>query len=492
MYRADITTAARFAARALTQPPPTEVAEVARVHDLLTDLAVVLTHTTSVATGLHPAHRPGPTVVDLARRPEQVLLDQLAAHAATSRTGPPTPDGHGGAGTAASRWAGHPTDPAAPAGPVALWQGAVVHAFLAAADLDRPGHRLDDPAKMGGPVRHREPGPSPRRRRRRPAPPGRGPGRARTGCTTGTPAWPWPPAKWPSSPHPPARPTRPGPAFRAPPARVVIVTELDRLAPAIYQLARILTVAPASAEDLISVTRALAHTARAAATVAARAVDSPTVATSAGAGRTAVELTRHADQLTAAVAAAHHRLASLDRASGLATAQARELATAAVPRLHAAARRPDLAAATVPALHAYTAAAPAAVRALAAAITALHTSGALCVRDRSRDAAPRLWRRTGPGDLTAVLTHLADAAAALPGQAAAAPPTCPSPDRDLTRASAPPPQAETPGSPAGLAAADPARVLDAAIRRRHAERRPVRPGMNLGPAQPNTLGYLRR
>ena len=491
MYRADITTAARFAARALTQPPPTEVAEVARVRDLLSDLAVVLTHTTSVATGLHPAHRPGPTVVDLARRPEQVLLDQLAAHAATGRTGPPTPDGHGGAVTAGSRWAAHPTDPAAPAGPVALWQGAVVHAFLAAADLDRPSHRLDDPAQWavlsdtaslaqalaaaGADLPHPHAA-RPRSDRLHDR-------YARLALAAREVAQ----LAAPTGMADQARPSFPRPA-----GRVVIVTELDRLAPAMQRLARILTVQPASAEDLISVTRALAHTARVAATVAARAVDSPTVATSASAGRTAVELTRHADQLTAAVAAAHHRLASLDRASGLATAQARELATAAVPRLHAAARRPDLAAATVPALHAYTAAAPAAVRALAAAITALHTSGALCVRDRSRDAAPRLWRRTGPGDLTAVLTHLADAAAALPDQAAAAPPTCPSPDRAPTRADARRPDLDSPERPGARAGADPARVLDAAIRRRHAERRAIRPGMNPGPEQPNTLGYLRR
>lgn len=481
MYRPDITTAARFAAHALNQPPPTEVAEVAHVHDLLTDLAVVLTHTTSVATGLHPAHRGGPTVVDLARRPEQVLLDQLAAHAASSRTGPPTRHGHGGAGTAGSRWAGHPTDPAAPAGPVALWQGAVVHAFLAAADLDRPGHHLDDPARWavlsdtaslaqalaaaGADLPHPHPV--------RPRSDRLADRYARLALAAREVAQ----LAAPTGLADEARPSFPRSA-----GRVVIVTGLDRLAPAMRQLARILTMAPASAEDLISVTRALAHTARAAATLAA----------SAGARSIAVELTRHADHLTATVGAAHHRLASLDRASGLATAQARELPAAAVPRLHAAARRPDLAAAALQALHAYTAAAPAAVRALAAAFTALHTSGALCVCDRSRDAAPRLWRRTGPGDLTAVLTHLADAAAALSGQAAVVPPTLSAPDRALTRAAAPPPQAETPGSPAGSAAADPARVLDAAIRRRHAQRRPVRPGMNPVPTQPNTLGYLRR
>ena len=235
----------------------------------------MLTHTTTLATGLHPAHRPGPTVVDLARRPEQVLLDQLAAHAATGRTGPPTPDGHGGAVTAASRWAGHPTDPAAPAGPVALWQGAVVHAFLAAADLDRPGHHLDDPARWAVLSDTAS--------------------LAQALAAAGADL-PHPAAARPRSDRlhdryarlalaarevaqlaaPTGMADQARPAFPRPAGRVVIVTELDRLAPAIHQLARILTVAPASAEDLISVTRALAHTARAAATLAARAVDSPT------------------------------------------------------------------------------------------------------------------------------------------------------------------------------------------------------------------------
>ena len=428
--------------------------------------------------------------MDLARRPEQVLLDQLAAHAATGRTGPPTADGHGGAVTAAARWAGHPTDPAAPAGPVALWRGAVVHAFLAAADLDRPGRHLDDPARwavlsdtaslaqalaaagadLPHPAAARPRSDRLNDRYARLALAAREV--AQLAAATGQPEQ--------------ARPGFPNPA-----GRVVIVTELDRLAPAIHQLARILTVAPASAEDLISVTRALAHTARAAAPSPPAPSThpplpprpAPGLLPSSSPGTPISSPPPSPSPTTASPASTGpqdwppRRRASSPPPPSPACTPPPAGPTWPPPRSRPCTptppRPPPQSAPSPPRSPPCTPAAP----------CACATGATTPPPDCGAGPAPATSRRCSPTSL--------DAAAVLPDQAAAAPPTCSSPDRARARASAPLPR-PTPRFPAGRAGADPARVLDAAIRRRHAERRPVRPGMNPGPAQPNMLRYLRR
>jgi len=159
-------------------------------------------------------------------------------------------------------------------------------------------------------------------------------------------------------------------------------------------------------------------------------------------------------------------LGSITPGSPLLIAQAREIGAIAVPGLRALHDRPAAAEAASPHLLRYAEIISTVTDAIRRTFADLDTRGLVLVRDRS-DNAELGWRRTTPADLRDLTGHLNDAALAAR--------TAPSPIRATP--TAPIPAARV---AAGGAFID----LQAALRRRQDNLRPVRPAHPMLSASP--------
>jgi len=236
---------------------------------------------------------------------------------------------------------------------------------------------------------------------------------------------------------------------------VVTVPRSNRLPDAVANLQRILTIEEPSAPDLLAVTRVLAQTSRA--TAHALAAAAPVSGIPEHLTGTADALARHATHLATAVTTHQTTLGSITPGSPLLIAQAREIGATAVPGLRALYARPAAAEAASPHLLRYAEIIPTVTDAIRRTFADLDTLGLVMIRDRSDDAENG-WRRTTAVDLRDLIAGLTDAA--------------------LAARTAPPPIRATPTAPmpaAQVAAGGAFIDLQAALRRRQDNLRPVRP-----------------
>jgi hypothetical protein len=178
--------------------------------------------------------------------------------------------------------------------------------------------------------------------------------------------------------------------------------------------------------------------------------------------QTSRALRAHSDELTAALRTHRTRLGSTSTGSPATLAQARELASAALPRLRDLRVRPARALAASPALLAYGSVVAQATAAAGTAIAELSERGLLMVRAESEDAAYRGWYETrhlgGHEPLVEALNRAVVAARSCP------------PDPGRTANLAPP------------AREAPAALLGQELARQREQRRPVHPCLPVSPA----------
>src|SRR5665647_1808107 len=383
--------ATRYAALALVSPPDHGSAIlVGRLQD---DLAVVLAEMTETVTGLRLGAAVQPDIADLVRHPVRLLRGGLVALPRIDTSPGPRPP--------SSRWADLPANPAGAAGPVQVWTGLVVAAATSGQGLRAQAHQLSGAQRWtalgeiaalaevlavtrsdlliqvgsanGRGARSRQAAAAlaveAREVVRLAGDPGEPEGRA-----------------W--NPIYPSR-------------RIVPVSTLAALPTAVENVGQLLARGDASITDVLSLTRVLAQTDRAAVAVL-RAADTPA---EGGFERLVALLDAHADGLATSVTAARANLASLSPGSPAALAQGREIGASGLPRLQAAARRAAEARAVVPHVTAYAAATADMTIALRDAASRAVAGHGVAVRDRSEDS-PLLWRPAADFDVAPLVRGL--------------------------------------------------------------------------------------
>ena len=174
-------------------------------------------------------------------------------------------------------------------------------------------------------------------------------------------------------------------------------------------------------------------------------------------------LRTHADVLTDALRGHRTTLGSTSTGSPATMAQARELASTAVPRIRDLRARPARALAASPALVGYGSVAAQTTAAARAAVAELNTRGLLMIRAESETVAYRGWHETrhvgGHEPLLDALDRATDAARRCP----------PDPSR-----------AARPIAPAHEPAAS---ILGPELARQRQQRRPAHPGLPVSPTQ---------
>src|SRR5450756_2200333 len=124
--------ATRYAALALVTPPDAGSAMlVGRLQD---DLAVLLAEMTETVTGMGLGVALQPDIADLVRHPVRLLRGGLVALPRVDSSPDPRPP--------SSRWADLPANPARAAGPVQVWTGLVVAAATAGQGLRAQAHHM--------------------------------------------------------------------------------------------------------------------------------------------------------------------------------------------------------------------------------------------------------------------------------------------------------------------------------------------------------------
>ncbi len=250
------------------------------------------------------------------------------------------------------------------------------------------------------------------------------------------------------------------------PRAIVIVNDLERLPLATERLTQHLRAEAAGPalglSSVLASMTALAHVSQAAADALDAARQDAAVGVPDLLAQTSRALRAHSHELTAALRTHRTRLGSTSTGSPATLTQARELASAALPRLRDLRARPARALATSPALLAYGTVVAQATAAAGSAVAELNDRGLLMVRADSEDAAYRGWYETrhvgGQEPLMEALTRAVDAARTCP----------PDPGRPATAAS---PVRESPAA-----------LLGQELARQREQRRPVHPCLPVSPA----------
>ncbi len=454
MYEQHMQRAARYAALALTERHPQPV-EVAELGVLRSDLLIALDESTRLLTGVMPRPDRGPSLGALAAHPVQVLVDQLSLARRTGlvewedRSAP------------TQRWSSRPSDPSRVDGPVRTWTGLTVEAVLARYALEPAARRLSDETRwrcVADVATLAEAaavldssltdvwvsGSAARRTWRESA------------ATLEAAAREV--RAWAGNPDAPPVPTRISGA-------IVIVNDLDRLPLATDRLTQHLRAEAAGPtlglSSVLASMTALAHVSHAAAdALDAARLDQP-VGVPDLLAQTSRALRVHATALTEGLRSHRTRLGSTSAGSPATLAQARELASSALPRLRDLRARPARALAASPAILAYGSVVAEATAAAGTAVAELSERGLLMVRAESEGAAYRGWYETrhvgGHEPLLEALDRAVDAARNCP----------PDPGR--------------PAAAASPARESPAALLGQELARQREQRRPAHPCLPVSP-----------
>ena len=253
----------------------------------------------------------------------------------------------------------------------------------------------------------------------------------------------------------------------AAPRSIVTVNDLERLPLATDRLARLLRSETAGPDlgltSVLASMTTLAGLSRASADALDAAQRDPTVGVPDLVSQASRALRTHADVLTDALREHRTTLGSTSTGSRATMAQARELASTALPRIRDLRARPARALAASPALIGYGAVVAQATAAARSAVTELNSRGVLMVRADSETVAYRGWHETrhvgGHEPLLDALDRATDAARRCP----------PDPSR-----------AARPIAPTREPAAS---ILGPELARQREQRRPAHPGLPVSPAQ---------
>jgi hypothetical protein len=457
MYQTHATHACRFAALALTGQP-IDPHDARKVTALLDDISRLVLSMAQKISGLDARTQTEERRAELLAHPVQGMIDQLAVDVARSR-----PRSTRGYVSPSERWSEHSL--AHPGSPTPeLWKAVAAHAFLArlaldehtpAGDLERQWSRLAPVAALTrslAAAREDLLGPA--------YSPTTIEARARyrgldviARSVLDLAAQPDPGDLGPSPPN----------------GAVMVISHLNQLPVALTNLHTLLTGTTTRAPDLLAIGRALGMASSAAATALSAATEREHDPTLRGIlDGTATALSEHGRKLTSVANTYYPWLATLAPASGqpAALAQAREILSAALPRLRSVRGRPESAYQMTPVLLEYAAGIPAATDALASTLTVPAARGHVYLRDRHEEnAAP--WKRAHLRDLAPVLASFTQAASV------------------VRRAPAPPDRHPSPTRPAHLRDAQAAlQDLNDALHDRLRARRPPLPTAGRGALAP--------
>lgn len=391
IYAGRMELATRYAAFALVTPLDAATAmPVGRLQD---DLAVLLAEMVETVTGLSMGAAVQPEIADLVRHPVRLLRSGLVALPPIDRSPNLQPP--------SSRWADLPTGPARAHGAVQMWTGLVVAAATTAQAMRAQAHHMSGAQRwtaLGEVAALAEVLAVTRSDLLAQFMPAGGRGARSRQAAAALAVEAREVVRLASDPAEPSGPTW-SPIY--PSRRIVPVSTLAALPRAVENAGRLLARGDASITDVLSLTRVLAQTDRAAVAVLRAAGGSP----DGPDARLAALLSAHADELATAVTKSRANLASLTPGSPAALAQGREIGASGLPRLQAAARGDAEARAVLPDVTAYAAATATMTLALRDAAARAVAEHGIAVRDRSEDSQ-LLWRPAADFDVAPLVRAL--------------------------------------------------------------------------------------